>query len=106
MLTSKKAFFRATSHEIRTPMNTLSVGCQILKKELLEIGCVSRDAFDVLNDMKIASDVTIQLVSDLLTQDKIEEGTMQLDKAPVGIWSVVKESVRMFTSQVSVCIER
>ena len=72
----------------------------MLRKELLEVGCVSNDAFDILNDMKTASEVTIQLVSDLLTQDKIEEGTMQLDKAPVKMWSLVKESVRLFTSQV------
>ena len=72
----------------------------MLHKELSDIGCTNKEVFDILEDMRAASEVTIQLVSDLLTQDKIEEGTMQLDKAPVGIWSVVRESVRMFTSQV------
>ena len=100
IIKNKKAFFRATSHEIRTPANTVFLGCQMLHKELSDIGCSNKEVFDILEDIRAASEVTIQLVSDLLSQDKIEEGTMQLDKAPVGIWAVVKESVRLFTSQV------
>ena len=102
LLLSKKAFFRSTSHEIRTPMNTIFMGCQMLKKQLQEVGVSNKEAYDILEDIRVASDITIQLVSDLLTQDKLEEGTMQLDKAPTQIWTLVKDTLRPFIRQVSI----
>ena len=72
----------------------------MLKKECLERGYREKEVFDIIEDMKAASDVTIQLINDLLTQDKIEEGTMHLDRTPTGVWDVVKNTVQPFFSQV------
>ena len=61
----------------------------------------NNEAFEILEDIRVASDITIHLVTDLLTQDKLEEGTMQLDKAPTQIWTLVKDTLRPFIRQVS-----
>ena len=73
----------------------------MLKKELLESKCSYRDMIGIIDDVKAASEIAIDLISDLLTQDKIEEGTMQLDRATVGLWHLIKESVQLFSNQVS-----
>ena len=60
----------------------------------------NKEAYDILEDVRVASDIAIHLVTDLLTQDKLEEGTMQLDKAPTQIWTLVKDTLRPFIRQV------
>ena len=81
-------------------MNTIHLSCQTLRKELMAKGCSWPDIIEILHDMEMSSNIAIQLVSDMLTQDKIEEGTMQLDTEPVGIWSVVNDCHRLLVRQV------
>ena len=78
----------------------------MLKKMLKDNNFRNKEAFEILEDIWVASDITIHLVTDLLTQDKLEEGTMQLDKAPTQIWTLVKDTLRPFIRQVSKVLYR
>ena len=88
------------SHEIRTPMNTVVLGINLLRKELVERDAASNDIMNILQDITESSEVAIDLVSDLLTHDKIVKGVLTLEKAPTNIWNTVTGVFRPFLVQV------
>ena len=81
-------------------MNTVSIGLQLLITKFKECSLSRDDAIDILKDVKSAADAALQLVSELLTHDKLEEGTMRLDTSPTELWALVRDTVRPFSSQV------
>ena len=91
---------RTASHEIRTPMNTVALGLRLLEKELKENNFFNQDISEILSDVTDSCDVTLDLVSDLLTHEKIEGGTMNLDKTELRIWELIKHVAKPFVNQV------
>ena len=123
-LSRLQGFMRETAHEIRTPMNTVALGFQIIKAELLETP-VSRSAsndeveerrehtsrhgpknleliLQMVDDTKASADIAVDLVSDLLLYDRLEEGGLQLARTPLKLWTLVKENMALFNIQVIV----
>ena len=93
-------FLRTTSHEIRTPMNSVNLGLDLLRKELLQRQICCHDIDEIINDISDSSQVCLELVSELLTHDKLEQGAMQLERRPTHIWSLITDTVRPFFTQV------
>ena len=62
-----------------------------------------QSVLQMVDDTKAAADVAVELVSDLLLYDRLEEGGLELAKMPVRIWSVVKECMQLFKIQVNGC---
>ena len=97
---SKKMFFRSTVHEIRTPITTMVLGLNLLEKEILE-GCLKPDEANVIiKDISDSCQVAFDLVSDLLTHDKIKEGTLVLEREPVKLWNIISSTSKPFILQV------
>ena len=120
-----QGFTRETAHEIRTPMNTVALGFQIIRKELLEYSLVHRESpntpslfigavdgsapasleefiLQMVSEVKASADIAVDLVSDLLLYDRLEEGGLQLARTPLKLWTLVKENMALFNIQVIV----
>ena len=120
-LSRLQGFMRETAHEIRTPMNTVVLGFQIIKAELQETSSPSAVSngdiedrrfpphrgqknseliLQMVDDIKASADIAVDLVSDLMLYDRLEEVALQLAKTPLKLWNLVKENMALFNIHV------
>ena len=92
-------FVRYVSHEIRTPLSIVSMGLQLAKEELIKVGDVE-ETVRLLEDVKSSSDTAVGILNSLLTYDKIDTGTLVLEKEELPVWDFLSDTVR--ASQVQV----
>eukprot|EP01041_Mallomonas_annulata_P003145 gene3145-6186_t len=97
VLELKKSFIRTNTHEIRTPLNTAFLGLELLRQVLIDAR-IGKDV-EMLDDIKEACNIALELVNDMLTYDKMEDGILALEKAPVSIWHVVRKAIKPFFIQ-------
>ena len=69
----QKRIIRFISHEIRTPMNTIHLGID----ELLQHS--EHAQLEVLHEMKAASDLAVDTLNDLISQEGFDENPIALD---------------------------
>ena len=81
-------------------MNSVILGLNLLRKELLDAGVCTTDMLGIIGDILESSDVINNLVSDLLTQDKLEKGILTLDKRPSHTWTTMYSAMKPFLTQV------
>ena len=92
---------RFVSHEMRSPLNTVTIGLDLLKKDLRTSNSPKKTQMvETLADMKNQCDAAIEILNDLLNYEKLDSGIMTLDKAQVQAWSLLTESVQPFFIQV------
>ena len=61
---------------------------------------VLQSIMQMVDDTKASADIAVDLVSDLLLYDRLEEGALQLEKAPLNVWALVKNVLSSFNIQV------
>ena len=92
---------RFVSHEMRSPLNTVTIGLDLLKKDLRTSNSPKKTQMvETLADMKNQCDAAIEILNDLLNYEKLDSGIMTLDKAQVQAWSLLTGSVQPFYIQV------
>jgi len=96
----KKKFVRYISHEIRTPLNAVRMGLQYLSVELPKI-TQDDDILDSVETSELASVAAINILNDLLTFDKIEEGNLKLDCHLASAKDLIQSSIAIFRAPVS-----
>ena len=96
----KKKFIRYISHEIRTPINAVSMGLKYLGEELPKY-IQDRDILDSVATSQSACSVSVNILTDLLTFDKIEDGALKLDRQEVSIKELVLSATAIFHAQVT-----
>ena len=96
----KKKFVRYISHEIRTPLNAVSMGLKYLRDELPKY-IKDPDILDSLVTSQTACSVSVNILTDLLTFDKIEDGDLKLDRHEVSVKDLVLSSTAIFQAQVT-----
>ena len=45
--------------------------------------------------------MALDLVNDMLTFDKLEEGKLTLEKSPLPVWKIIKTAIEPFFTQVN-----
>jgi len=95
----QKKFIRYISHEIRTPLSAVKMGLQFL---LAEITTMTQDSeiLDSLETTELAAVAAINILNDLLTFDKIEEGKLKVDRQTVSARDLLISSTSIFRAQV------
>ena len=92
-------FVRYISHEVRTPLNTVIMGLQVLYDELTkhkELGIL-----DIVNDIRISSDIALNTLNEFLMIDKLGEGTLLIEKTYFPVNELIDECIQQFQVQVS-----
>ena len=97
-------FVRLVSHEIRTPLNIVLGGLELLSKKLKHL-TVDSEISDIIADCRCSCDAAVDIVSDMLTYEKLDGGEMNLEIALIPIWDFIDTSTRPFRMQVgSYCV--
>ena len=97
----RQAFIRYISHEIRTPLNTVFLGLEFLAIELLKLHPNSDDILvssliDIVSDIQSPCQISLAILDDLLTFDKVEGGKMTLDLKHTGCCDFIAAVVKPF----------
>lgn len=95
VLTTKRNFVRMVSHEIRTPLNVVYAGLDLIRVELTRCRC-RPEAIETWNDIKNASGMSVGILDELLTYEKLESGVLQLEIEKVQIWPFIRDCVKGF----------
>ena len=94
-LAAKTEFLATTSHEIRTPLNGILGMTQVM---LADRG-LPVDVRDRLGVVHSAGTTMRALVDDILDVAKMETGNMTIERAPVDVCAVLRESARIWEDQ-------
>ena len=95
-LETKRKFVRQVSHEIRTPLNVVMSGLDLLSSLVPEM---SSDASEMLQDMRSACRVAVDILNDLLTYEKLDADQLTLEKSLCDVLSLVEQVHSMFKIQ-------
>ena len=106
-------FVRYVSHEIRTPLNTACLGLQYLHDELIvKKSCDEESSSSMVSTAKASAlneiveeihcscDIAVNILNDLLTYEKLEGGILESHMKRVCVWSLLRETIRLFQLQV------
>ena len=95
-LETKRTFVRHVSHEIRTPLNVVMSGLELLRSPNMEL---NSDAMEIIDDMRGACAVAIDILNDLLTYEKLDSDLLVLEKTPCDVVELVRRVHNMFHIQ-------
>eukprot|EP01041_Mallomonas_annulata_P005439 gene5439-10911_t len=98
ILDLKRNFVRFVSHEIRTPLNAVKMGLLLIKRGIDE-GEDANEILKTLDEVECACGVSLDILNDLLSYEKLEAGIMTLEKIEVNAWTFLMNTLRPFVMQ-------
>ncbi|MBN2222746.1 MAG: response regulator, partial [Vallitaleaceae bacterium] len=93
---AKSQFLANMSHEIRTPMNGV-----MGMLSLLDYTSLNEEQASYVKEAKIASEILLFLINDILDISKIEAGKMNLEKITFDLRSMLEETVSVFMAKAN-----
>ena len=90
-------FVRYIAHEVRTPLNTAIMGLQVLSDEMHD---ASAGCQETLVEVRDSCKIAVEVLNELLTFDKLESGTLLLEKSLVNALKLINRAVKPFNAQV------
>mmetsp|Transcript_10853 Transcript_10853/g.16519 ORF Transcript_10853/g.16519 Transcript_10853/m.16519 type:complete len:747 (-) Transcript_10853:200-2440(-) len=100
ILQSKRDFVSYISHELRTPLNTVYMGIQLLSSRMSSLHCDKQsDLHDIVSDIESSCCIAIDILSDLLVVNKVEDGVLQLDRKEQSVRQLLSTVVDPFNVQ-------
>ena len=95
---AKSEFLANMSHELRTPLNAIIGFSEILQNRMF--GPLGSDKYDeYANDINNSGRHLLGVINDILDMSKIEAGRLQLQREPVDIAPLIKETLRLIAVQ-------
>lgn len=86
-------------HEVRSPLSTAVLGLQCL---LSDSGEEPSELYDFIQDCHGSCNVAMNILSDLLLYDKLENDMITLDLAPLNAKQFIIDCIRPFRVQVMI----
>ena len=90
--------FRYLSHEMRTPLNTVISGLNVMREEMVANG--HSQYISDLDDIKASTIVSVEMLNQMLTSDKIQHGNLVLDKSLIRLRRLLDGTLAPFRMQV------
>lgn len=124
LLEAKRLFMRFVSHEVRTPLNSVCLGLTVIQTEIAaslgygsaedlelqtdEAEKLARTApdhedvakslewFSLAHEVRTNAQSAVDVLSDLLNYDKIENGELNLELTPIRVWRMIERTANEF----------
>jgi signal transduction histidine kinase len=100
VLEAKRNFVRFVSHEVRTPLNAVCTGLQLMQEEIREAQSNFSDnkaeMVGLTEDILCSATSAVDILNDLLNYDKVEMGTLSLERTIVPIWDLIERTSAEF----------
>jgi PAS domain S-box-containing protein len=96
---AKDEFLACMSHELRTPLNAILGLCEALEEGVY--GPVPEKQAGVLGRVEESGRRLLALITDILDLAKIGAGRMELERAPVPLHDVCRQSLEIFQESAS-----
>lgn len=103
---------RSISHEIRTPLNTAFMALDLLIGNLQSpfpaaetLEAYRKDMLEIADSIKEGCDISLSILNQLLTFEKLSAGMMQLENKLISIEQLLDSNMKLFKMQVSRLIE-
>jgi CheY-like chemotaxis protein/two-component sensor histidine kinase len=93
---AKSDFLSNMSHEVRTPMNGVIGATQLLARTTL-----THEQRDLLGTIRTSSQLMLAVVSDVLDFSKLEQGKLDLERAPFSLEEVVAAVGKLIASHAA-----
>lgn len=85
---AKSLFLANMSHEIRTPMNGILGSLQLISSENY-----SKEDQEYLDAIQISAENLLVIINDILDFSKIEANKVELEKIPIKVHQIIKETI-------------
>ncbi len=95
----KQGFIRYISHEMRTPLNVANIGIELLEEKLQTAGVSDADTNDLTTHVKASVAISIEILNDILTYEKISSSLMVLEKTLQAPVTFVRNCCALFDRQ-------
>lgn len=99
---------RSISHEIRTPLNTAFMALELLVGNLktpfspeMTIEDFKKDLLEIADSVKEGCDISLSILNQLLTFEKLSAGMMQLENKLISVDQLLDGNMKLFKMQVS-----
>ncbi len=111
IMQTKRQFVRYISHEIRTPLNVVLLGFQLLAAEMSgfphEQYRRSPEAYvrqfilwlQLIQDISQSAETAVCVLNDLMSYDKLDTGTLVIERELLPIWELIRHTIHPFTVQ-------
>ena len=100
---------RSISHEIRTPLNTAFMALELLlgtmNSSLYKLNISDQyrgEIVEIVENVKQGCDISLSILNQLLTFEKLSAGMMQLENKLVTIEQLLEGNMKLFKMQVSI----
>ena len=98
-MSSKRAMIRYINNEIRTPLNTIAGSTEALLLELKAMKkLINPQIIEIVMTTRENCAVVADVISDLLSFEKISSGTFRIEVSPVAILNYILELARPFVA--------
>ena len=95
ILETKRHFVQSVTHEVRSPLNVVLSGLNYLtnQKEL------DANLMETISSIRLSCSTAIDILSDLLTYEKIESGVQQLELAELDLHATIRSILHQLVVQ-------
>jgi diguanylate cyclase (GGDEF)-like protein/putative nucleotidyltransferase with HDIG domain len=90
-LRTKDEFLATMSHELRTPLNAILLLSESMQNGVY--GAIEERQVGVLDNVKQSARHLLSLINDILDMSKIEAGMFEIDKGPVSVSAICRNSL-------------
>lgn len=90
-LRTKDEFLATMSHELRTPLNAILLLSESMQNGVY--GLIEERQVSVLDNVKQSARHLLSLINDILDMSKIEAGMFEIDKGPVSVAAICRNSL-------------
>ncbi len=92
-LRTKDEFLATMSHELRTPLNAILLLSESMQNGVY--GSIEERQVGVLDNVKQSARHLLSLINDILDMSKIEAGMFEIDKGPVSVSAICRNSLKI-----------